>query len=318
MRLREIPAGVYARDILPLTAPIWAGGRSFDEYVAQTLAIAHSDYGGRHYRTLGLYDGPTCVASFKRYERTIMQNSDRMRAFGLGAVFTPPNLRGRGYASVMIAMALDRARAQGYALAFLFSDIRPQFYASLGFRELPSRRFTLHADALPSTRLELTSLTGAERSGVRRLFELTAGRASTGFARNAQVWNWIELRMQQVSQRTDIAQANLAAWRRGRIAAYVLGTRQPQKDAYVLREFGYADGADELVAPLLRAAAGDMRQLIGWLPPHGDRDRLIRPNVRKRSDAVFMIAPLRESGEGLLRSIASDRRSDFCWATDHV
>ena len=66
MRLLEIPAERYARDVLPLTAPLWAGRRTFDEYVAQTLELARSRYGRRHYRTIGLYDGKRLVASFKR------------------------------------------------------------------------------------------------------------------------------------------------------------------------------------------------------------------------------------------------------------
>ncbi len=71
MQLREISSARYARDILPQTATLWAGRRTFDEYVAQTLEIARGTYGRRCYRTIGLYDGRVCVASFKRYERTI-------------------------------------------------------------------------------------------------------------------------------------------------------------------------------------------------------------------------------------------------------
>jgi len=37
MKLRTISANAYARDVLPHTAALWAGRRSFDQYVAQTI-----------------------------------------------------------------------------------------------------------------------------------------------------------------------------------------------------------------------------------------------------------------------------------------
>ncbi len=127
MRLRAMPARAYAGEVLPLTAPLWAGRRTFDQYVEQTLEIARSPYGRRYYRTIGLYEGNRCVASFKRYERRLRDGPRHLDAIGFGAVFTPNEYRGRGYASVMLAMALDRARGDGYELAYLFSDIRPEF-----------------------------------------------------------------------------------------------------------------------------------------------------------------------------------------------
>ncbi len=172
MRLRELSAEAYAREVLPQTAELWAGRRNFDAYVDQTLALATSAYGRRFYRTIGLYDGGTLVASFKRYERAVQDRAQKLRAFGFGAVFTPPEYRGRGYASILLASALDAARAEGYDVAFLFSDIRPQFYAELGFRALPSREFSLRADALPSGRLAPTRLDSDEDwRAVRRCYE---------------------------------------------------------------------------------------------------------------------------------------------------
>src|ERR1700677_2082761 len=89
MRLREIAPEVYARDVLPLTAPLWAGRRTFDVYVEQTLETARSGYGRRHYRTIGLFDGAVLVASFKRYERLIRDGERQLPAIGFGAVYTP-------------------------------------------------------------------------------------------------------------------------------------------------------------------------------------------------------------------------------------
>jgi GNAT superfamily N-acetyltransferase len=318
VRLREISPQVYARDVLPLTAPLWAGSRSFDAYAAQTLELALGAYGRRHYRTLGLYDGRTLVASFKRYERTVRRETQSLRAVGFGAVFTPEEYRGRGYASVMLATALDTARADGCDIAFLFSDIRPQFYAALGFATLPSRRFLLRADTLPSLRLQLGHLRDADWPRVARVYERWDRNRTAGFARSAAVWSWIATRMRQRAAHPTWQPANLLVRRGGRVIAYVFGMRAPRLDAYLLDEFAFADAASAAAIPaLLRAAAGDLQRVTGWLPPAGAREVMPKVTVRRRNDAVFMIAPLSAAGRALLRDTTA-HGGDFCWATDHI
>lgn len=319
MRLREIPPDVYAREVLPLTAGVWAGRRTFDEYAAQTLEIARSAYGRRHYRTIGLYDAGTRVASFKRYERVLHDGSQRVRAIGFGAVFTDTEHRGRGYASLMLATALDHARVQGYEVAYLFSDLRPQFYAALGFRALQSRQFSLAAAALPTARLKPDVLTHDDWRGVRRVFDLGQRRRTAGFLRSTAVWDWIKLRMRQGSEHRTGHQANLIVRRRRGLAAYVLGVRAPQLDAYVVDEYGFADAAAGQQLPaLLRAAAGDLRRVTGWLPPDAARCALPKLAVRQRKNAILMMAPLRPAGERLLAAARLGASGDFCWATDHI
>jgi|HubBroStandDraft_5_1064220.scaffolds.fasta_scaffold00044_27 GNAT superfamily N-acetyltransferase len=319
MRLREISPANYASNVLPLTASLWAGRRTFDEYVAQTLGLAQSAYGRRHYRTMGLYDGRRLVASFKRYERNLHEGPRRLNAIGFGAVFTPAEYRGRGYASYMLASALDGARSDAYDLAYLFSDIRPHFYTSLGFRVLPSRELTLRADALSAQRLQIAPLTPDDRAGVRRCFEQRELARRAGFLRSPSFWEWLTMRMRYGSGLRSGDATNLAV-RRGRsLRAYVLGARVPQRDAYVLDEYGFLDDAAAATIPaLLRAAAGDLRRIVGWLPPDGARQALPKGTTRTRKSAVFMMAPLSINGERLI-GMASERfNADFCWATDHV
>jgi GNAT superfamily N-acetyltransferase len=318
MRLREIPPERYARDVLPFTAALWAGRRSLSEYVAQTLEIARSPFGRRHYCTIGLYDGALCAATFKRYDREIACGPRRLRALGFGAVFTPEPNRGRGYGSVMVAMALDAARRDGYDLGFLFSDIRPQFYAELGFRELPSRRFSLRAGLLPAARIGPARLRERDWNGVRRLFGERARRRAPGFLRDASTWGWIALRMRKASERANGHETNLVVRRRGGVAAYVFGARNPARDAFELDELGCMPESAELGAALLRSAAGDLRRITGWLPPDGYRELLPAPSVRKRGRAILMMAPLSSEGEELIGSFASRPRADFCWPNDHV
>jgi len=319
MRLRELSVEAYAREVLPQTAELWAGRRSFDAYAEQTLALATSAYGKRSYRTIGLYDGGTLVASFKRYERTVQDRAQKLRAFGFGAVFTPPEYRGRGYASILVASALDAARADGYDVAFLFSDIRPQFYAELGFRALPSREFSLHADALPSGRLAPARLDSDEDwRAVRRCYEFTSRRGGIGFGRNATLWGWTRLRIAHGSEHRTGDTVNLVVRRGKVISAYILGVRVAQRDTYVVDEYGFGSEAAAATIPaLLRAAAGDLRRIAGWLPPAGARDLLPRLSVRRRDGAVLMMAPLQPRGAALIDRITAEKL-EIGWATDHI
>lgn len=319
MNLAVIDAATYAREVLPLTVELWAGRRTFETYVAQTNEIARSGYGQRHYRTVGLFDGRRPVASFKRYERTIHFGPHRLRAVGIGAVFTPNEFRGRGYASAMLAMALDQARADGVDVAYLFSDIRPQFYNELGFKTLPSRSMSLRADGLAGSRIEVRRLEDSDWSGIRRCFELGERLRPWGFARTPLVWDWIRLRYRHDSEHAVGVQTNLVV-RRGRgIAAYILGVRAPEHDAYLVDEFGFADAeAALLVGPLLRAAAGDLRRVAGWLPPDPAREALARATVRKRTKAILMAADLSRNGTEWLKLATARSKSDGVWSTDHI
>jgi len=317
--LARLSPEAYAKEILPQTAALWANGRSFDAYVAQTLELARTAYGKRHYETLGLRVNGKVVSSFKRYQRMARLGAQPLAAIGIGAVYTPASQRGRGYASAMLAMALDSARAQKFDFAYLFSDIHPQFYKTLGFVELPSRLITFRADSLSNKRLDVATLSPKDWPGIRRCFDATEARRDWGFERGPAIWGWMQTRIQHGSEHAR-GQAVRLVVRRGRaITAYVLGQREPAHDAYVLDEFGFASEKDRaLIAPLLRAAAGDFRRITGWLPPDSVRSLLPRGSVRKRKDAILMIAPLSSRGKKFLERAKATGSADGVWSTDHI
>ncbi|MGC2128825.1 MAG: GNAT family N-acetyltransferase [Candidatus Aquilonibacter sp.] len=318
MNLRAIDFDTYAAEVLPRTAELWAGERTPDRYIAQTGEIARCGYGRRHYRTIGLYEDKRLLASFKRYERTLRAGGERLRAIGIGAVFTPTELRGRGYASAMLAMELDRSRSEGADIAFLFSDIRPEFYAELGFVALPSRSLSLRADSLPRSRVEVWGLDDRDWIGVQRCFELGERHRSWAFVRTPLVWEWLRLRMRHGSEHPESIETNLVVRRKRAIAAYVLGARAPQHDAFILDEFGFADAESAALIPaLLRSAAGDLRRVTGWLPPESARDILPHAAVRKRVKAVFMAAPLTPAARQWVK-LAVDTKVDGVWSSDHI
>jgi GNAT superfamily N-acetyltransferase len=62
---------------------------------------------------------------------------------GFGAVFTPEPVRGRGHATRLLEMLIDRERKAGALMASLFSEIGADFYERLGFRTIPLDEVTV-------------------------------------------------------------------------------------------------------------------------------------------------------------------------------
>lgn len=319
IRLDVIAPDAYAREVLPQSYALWAGARTFDRYVDEFLATATGAWGKRRFRTVGLRVGVELVASCKRYERVLRCGARTYRAAGIGAVFTPPALRGRGYATALLGAFLDAERDAGTDLAYLFSDIHPAFYARLGFVALPSRTIALRAGMLLTERVEVVALGDADAAAVRRVLSALDARRPFAFARTPLDWEWQRLR---AASREHGGGAISLGVRRGRaLAAYVTGRRVPAADAFVLDELAFARDDDaRCIAPLLRAAAGDLRTIRGWLPPAVARDALPRGAVRARSDAIAMLVPLSAPFRAAFRARPTDRRdaADPCWSTDQV
>jgi hypothetical protein len=95
--------------------------------------------------------------------------------------------------------------------------------------------------------------------------------------------------------------------------------RAPERDAYIVDEFGFADAAAAKLTPaLLRAAAGDLHRVIGWLPPDGPRNVLPKGSVHKRKRSILMMAALSAGGRTVVDAASRASNADFCWATEHI
>ena len=319
MHLRAIAADVYAREVLPLTASLWAGARDLETYKRQTTDLACSRYGRRNYRTIGLFDGAACVASCKRYLRTIEFERRRLRAVGFGAVFTAPELRGRGYATTLLAMLMDEARAGGVDVAYLFSDIQPAFYAPLGFKECPSHLFTTPSDSLCALRIRSHAIRESDWPEIAKCCRNLQALERWRFHRSSANWDWIRMRLKQRAANGIVDVIALAATSKNKLLAYVLGLRDARKDAFILEEFGWNDeGGGGAIGPLLRNAAGDLRRVTGWLPPSSALAPLKKLRVRQRKDALLMMAGLSKPGRLLAQVASGSGARDAVWANDHI
>lgn len=136
--MRLVPAsGATLTAILDETFPLWGEGLSRRGYEQWNLAQQQTHWGHRHLTRLALVDGDTVVATAKRYDLTMTINGRSTRTLGIGAVFTPKALRGRGHATAIVRAMEDAARSEGVEACLLFSEIGSAFYEKLGFTTVP-------------------------------------------------------------------------------------------------------------------------------------------------------------------------------------
>ena len=321
VQIETIATERYVRDVLPESYALWSGGRSFEQYADDFRAVALSTYGKRRPFTVGLRENGAIVCSCKNYDREIRYDDLALRATGIGAVWTPPALRGRGYASAMIGALLDAERDAGRDVAFLYSDIHPAFYARLGFVQLPSRAFTVRADLLDGSHAGGEPLEPGDWAAVRRCFEALDRTRAWSFRRTPLVWDWMRRRWNEPPP-TGTQNVQLVVRRSRGIAAYAFGRRVWREDTFVVDDFAF-DGDDgrARIGALLRAGAGDLRRAAGWLPPAGAREILPRGSVRARKDAILMIVPLSPLARAWWARVGPatlESRADAAWAADHV
>ncbi len=321
MEISTIPAEEYVAAVLPETHALWGGQRDLATYANDFRAVADSTYGRRRRFTVGVRDGGSIASSCKLYDREFRWGERSLRATGIGAVFTPPALRGRGYASAMLGALLDQERAAGRDFVFLFSDIHPAFYERLGFTTLPSRILTLRAASLDGTPAGAVQLSEADWAGVRRCSDALEAQRPWGFKRTPLIWDWIKRKLTAPGP-ASTQPVNLAIKRDRTILTYVIGRRVLEADAFVFDDFGFnGDEGRARLPALLRSAAGDLARVSGWLPPPVAREALPRGSVRARKSEITMFACVSPLAVAWRRAFAADPaagRADPLWEADHV
>ncbi len=111
-----------------------------ESYAQYNRAQLRTSWGSQHLQRVGLVSDGTVLASAKRYRVGVHLDGRTVPTIGIGAVFTPPEHRGRGHAASLIEHIVEAARADGAALAMLFSEIAPSYYERLGFSVVPMQQ----------------------------------------------------------------------------------------------------------------------------------------------------------------------------------
>jgi predicted GNAT family acetyltransferase len=80
-------------------------------------------------------------------------NTAIAEAVQIGGVWTPPDLRRRGYGRAVVAVSLEDARAEGATTAILFTGVEnipaQKAYQALGFRQIGDYRLLLLRKGIP-------------------------------------------------------------------------------------------------------------------------------------------------------------------------
>ena len=109
-------------------------------YAQYNRAQLRTAWGSQHLERVGLVSNGVLLVSAKRYRVTMRLDGRAVPTIGIGAVFTPAEHRGRGHAAALIDHIVEAARADGAAMAILFSEIAPRYYERLGFAVVPMQQ----------------------------------------------------------------------------------------------------------------------------------------------------------------------------------
>lgn len=147
--------GALLERILDHTFPIWNEGLTREAYAQWNAAQQRTRWGRTHLQRLALVDDRgDLLSTAKCYRFDARVDGRALRICGVGAVFTPVERRGHGFASMLLQQLLERERADGIEMASLFSEIGPEFYHRLGFARVALDEVTVgvaRKDGAPAT-----------------------------------------------------------------------------------------------------------------------------------------------------------------------
>jgi GNAT superfamily N-acetyltransferase len=134
--VKIVPAeGALLEHILDHTFTVWHEGLLRSAYGQWNAAQLATRWGRVHLHRVALVDEiGTLLSTAKHYRYDVRLRGVDGWMWGLGAVYTPPDQRGRGYASALLEQLMQQARREGALIAGLFSEIGAPFYERLGFR----------------------------------------------------------------------------------------------------------------------------------------------------------------------------------------
>lgn len=149
---------------------IWGGGLDEVRFELFQRRLADAPEAVGRFRLLGWFERGKLVSGMKAYDLYGSCGGRQLRMLGIGAVFTPPELRRRGHAAAMLQAAMDEYRGQGAQAAVLFSDIHAVYYERLGFRVIESSECSVEVGALPRPSGGFRSALAGDEPLMTRLF----------------------------------------------------------------------------------------------------------------------------------------------------
>ncbi len=287
---------------------------SLDGYLTFNRAQKESPWGRRRYRfMIGVDSDGAIVSSLKLFSLPGRLAGKPISIAGVGALFTPVALRGRGYAAALLELCLGQARDERHDLALLISEIGAPFYAALGFHALPACEAACIASLpapwpgepawLAEQRDPLDTIPGLRPfrpDDLDALVDMHAAAtpdAALAIVRDRQAWDQALLKLRLAHRlRGD---GDEPIW-------VIEGSDGP--DAYAVmqitagalrwREHGVRPGAEARLHDLFwralsRARGLGLKRVEGWHLPSGSGGRPLYPIARRtRTNPIVMIRAL--------------------------
>jgi GNAT superfamily N-acetyltransferase len=270
VRLETADAPLIER-ILDGTHTIWSEGLDRSDYGRWQWAQQETPWGRAHLRRAALVEGTGLVASAKTYDFEADLAGLRVNVLGIGAVYTPPASRGRGYAHRLIAALTEQAEARGVRAALLFSEIGPAFYEPMGFAVVPRDEVAFEIPAGAPSASEARRGEPRDLAAMAALSVLTRTPATLSLVRTPDFIHFGLLRrgrLAELSAPNRIAVEWWVAEAAGALSAYLIATRRPR--GLVLEDCGDVDPGGAGVAMLVATVVGQPtfhpRIVHGWVP----------------------------------------------------
>jgi GNAT superfamily N-acetyltransferase len=271
-----VTAGAALRkQILDDTYPLWGEGLSRAAFGQWNEAQRRTEWGRSALRRVVLVEGDEALASAKRYDLQALVGGHAEPVLGIGAVFTPPERRGRGHGRAIVDALIEEAATRGCRYALLFSEINPAFYESIGFSALPRSLTTLEVIRKPGA--PATLVRSGEPADLPALADLSmryAEGASFALDRSASLmaFGLVRKRLLAGLGPAGLRDVEFFVTEEGhQPVAYVLITKGP--GGPMLAECGDRDPSGARIGAILqvldaREPSKPPLRLTGWLPPN--------------------------------------------------
>ncbi len=271
--------------------PIWGGGLSEDRFQLFQRQLADAPEARERYRILGWFVQGRMASGMKAYDLRGACGGRPLRLLGVGAVFTPPELRRRGHAAAMLRAAMEAQAAAGATAAVLFSDIGVRYYERLGFHVLESRECTVEAVDLPRPGGGVRAALAGDEPMMTRLF--AAGRnAGRRFALDRDGWTLrFQLRrLRELARARGMGEPEWGMVAEGRFGEGAAMVRLARDSVDVLDAAWSSDEARDRILGGLRDCLQRAGRIRVRLWPAGQLAGVF--TAPERASAVAMIAPL--------------------------
>jgi hypothetical protein len=314
-----VAEGELLEQILDATYPVWNEGLTRAAYGQWNAAQMRTPWGRERLHRFALVDPRgRLLATAKRYRYDARLDGREVSICGLGAVFTPVEERGHGYAAELIRQLLAQERGAGAVMATLFSEIGEEYYRRLEFQAVPIDEVRVELVAKTGTPAMLVRA-GAERDlpDIAAMHGVRAAAARFTLRRDASQIHYAisKKRMFSGLSATGSRQTEFFVAEEGSSAvAYVVIA--VSGDDWTIEEAGDRDPAAARLGAMLQVlvARDPSRRrpvMRAWWPAGFPVPPQLRIAATVAAPDVLMVRPLADIGPSLAREDVFYWRSDY-------